>query len=172
MRGMNNGQRITLWIATLVFVAMSVFPPWVETWAHATSWSKPYGYRLLFAPAPEDVQGFQLDLPRLFVQWAALAGLAALAVALVGAAERLSRDTRTLNPMADRALAYALVGLLFLGLVLGPLAMWFANRALNQIEAEPERWRGTIRARVAAILGLFVTLLCAVALVLFLRSFR
>jgi hypothetical protein len=78
-------RRRAMILGLLLFAAMGLFPPWVQTFSPpgAPPTTTPAGYHPIFdPPMPErgnELAGVRIDVSRLAIQWAVLAALAGAA---------------------------------------------------------------------------------------------
>ena len=75
---MNRRQKTVICVSVVLALLMGLFPPWTETVLRTGGigygWSKPIGYKLIFAPpeSSEAYGGVKLDTSRLALQFSVL----------------------------------------------------------------------------------------------------
>jgi len=82
MRGMNKIQKVILWIAVLLLIAMTLYPPWTAV-SNPPDYSvtQSIGYGIFLRP-PHTPLGYEsyvvINYGRLFLQWAGLSVVAGI----------------------------------------------------------------------------------------------
>ena len=74
LKYLNDRQRIIVVGGVILFVLMTLYPPWKQTWSHGSSYSEwSLGYALIVLPPQgekvSNTFGVRIDFSRLILQW-------------------------------------------------------------------------------------------------------